>query len=545
MRNAVTRLLPSILLFLAVTFGASGETTGAQEAPVASGTWAQAKAGDWVEYAMADGPGLRLEVVEVKEGQVTYRHIIPRAGGEPLVRVHTRKPEEIRPVFSAAPGAAITRREASIEIAGQSLNCEVLSWTAGGGNETSKGEVWTSAQVPCGGLVKQVTDGKDTMWLTGFGRDSAKPEKPEPELRPDHPPKLVTREYGDAIALDVPARIKKEMEDQAVAITRLRVYFSEGSTQDGASLEFEDMHTEVPVIFAAFLGERCDKVLAYGDYSARPGRYVDLAFQIKTLPAKLAGMKVKVEHSHVQGDTETVLTAFDVPVPDAGDPWNDMRLRGARPGVNRYRLVVSYTNAQKETTTYRGFSHWVIVQAPPMFEFTHTATATATARKAGGTTLLQADVRWDASFVLHHGLKAQDCSLRVVKRGKRDLRLDGLSPEVRRVIEKERPSAGWHEVGRGPLINPGIPGLERTVVEESFVTLSFRHVLSLTAKALPLDDAWEYRFELMHSGMSEPLAVWEASAKLKIAAENEIDRARLGVNGSRLPAPLDVPLSRR
>lgn len=365
---------------------------------------------------------------------------------------------------------------------------------------------------------------------------------PRPEPKPEPEP-AAGRAYGDNLALDVPASVRKQMEDQAVAITRMRLYFNDAAAgADGVSLEFEDMRTEVPVIFAAFIGERCDRVLNYADYSARPGRHVDLAFHVKTLPRRLKGMKVQIEHAHIQGEAETSVATFDVPAPDEGEPWNDVRLRGARPGVNRYRMVVSYTGGNGQTTTYKGFSHLVLVQAPPMFEFTHTAHAAATSRKAGNARLIAADVRFDAAFLLHAGLNPADCSLRVVRRGKRDMRLDALSPEVRRVLEKERAPLGWHEVGRGPLAGAGIPGLETAKVEEGAVVLRFRHVLNASTTTLPLDEDWQYRFELLHKGLSEPMAVWECAVKLKVEKEADLATARLNVTGTALDKPLSVPI---
>jgi hypothetical protein len=256
-------------------------------------------------------------------------------------------------------------------------------------------------------------------------------------------------------------------------------------------------------------------------------------------------MKVQVEHSHVQGETETIVSTFDVPTPDEGDPWNDLRLRGARPGVNRYRLVVSYTNSAKETTTYKGFSHWVLVQAPPMTEFSHTAAASASVSKVGKSQLIAAEVRFDAAFMLHSGLKAEDCSLRVMRRGMRELNMEKLSPEVRRVLEKERAPLGWHEVGRGLLGKADIPGLDKVAVEEGMVAIKFRHVINASATTLPLKEEWEYRFELIHKGLAEPLATWGGSVKLKIESEADLASAKLHVTGTELPAPLAVGITRK
>jgi hypothetical protein len=222
-----------------------------------------------------------------------------------------------------------------------------------------------------------------------------------------------------------------------------------------------------------------------------------------------------------------------------------MRLHGSMPGVNRYRLVVSYTSAEKQTATHGGFSHWVMIQAPPMFEFTSTVNAAATSRKAGNRTLIGAQVRIDTAFKLHAGLKPEDCTLRVVRRGRRDLYMGNLAPDVRLVLEKERAPVGWHEVGRGPLKNPGITCIEKAKVEDSFVGVTFCHVMDISSATLPMAEDWDYRFELLHKDMLEPLESWEARIAFKLASEADLGRAKLRVRATGANGEVETPVTPR
>src|SRR5262245_51836990 len=121
------------------------------------------------------------------------------------------------------------------------------------------------------------------------------------------------------------------------------------------------MRTEVPVIFAAFDGKLSDQELSYDQWKARSGHGIDLTFTVKTIPGRLEGLEVSVEHLHLQGDKETQLSKFKAPDVEIGKPYS-VRLQGSQPGINRFRLRISYKDANGKVTEQEGFSHWVVVQ---------------------------------------------------------------------------------------------------------------------------------------------------------------------------------------
>jgi hypothetical protein len=228
-----------------------------------------------------------------------------------------------------------------------------------------------------------------------------------------------------------------------------------------------------------------------------------------------------------------------VTVPDAGEAWDALRLHDAKPGINRYTLVVSYTNSDGDSTTHRGFSHWVVVQAPPMFEFLNDVSAKATRTEAAGNTVLDAEVKMNGTFILHHGLDTKDCTLRITRRGSRELDLGKLPAELRRVIDKEAVPPGWQEVARAKL-GDGEDAQDLLDVEDSFVRVNWTHAFAASSAVLPVTDAWEYRFELLHRDSVAPLATWSANIDLSIAAAADLANAKLKVRATGLEKPLEV-----
>lgn len=518
-------------------------TGGAQAVDFAKGanTWAASKTGDWVEYRLSTGQTVRYEVISVAEAGVTYARVTRGTDGTEIARNETTRAANACPM-QGKPGAGARWETQPYAMAGQSLACLVASWVVDGSN----GAIWYHAEVPCGGIVKTTTDNTDSVWLTAYSRNGtvhtvqAPTPEPKPEPKPEPRQPKVADEYGAPLTMALPEKVRQEMLDQGVAITRMRVYFTEGNTEDGISVEYEGMRTEVPVIFAGFKAEECDREVPYDVWKTRDGHFVDLAMEIKTLPSVLTNMKVKVEHSHFNGDVETVLNTFDVVVPDQGDPWDSLRFRGSRPGVNRFTMLVSYTNSAGLTTAHRGFSHWVVVQAPPMFEFNHRAAVTATRAKAGETTLLSAEVRFDATFTLHQGLKPQDCSIRVSRKGERSLNLGKLSPAMRRLIQKEKTPPGWQELGRVAVNEGTLNGRPFCVVKDGALEIQFTHGLQASSETLPLGEHWEYRFELFHKESPVPLATWMGDVDLDIANADAINSATIKVNGSAIKKPIEA-----
>jgi hypothetical protein len=375
--------------------------------------------------------------------------------------------------------------------------------------------------------------------------ETPQPEQPQPveeapDTRPGPPTDRATLlDYGAPITLQVPSEVRAEIRDQAAAITRMRLYFEQDRRggDSGASLEFEGMVTEAPIIYAAFIGENSDRVLAYDDWLERQNHYVDLAFEIKTLPRRLRGFEVSIEHSHMQGTQEDVQARFEVNVPDADADWEPLRLPGALPGINRYRLMVTFTNREGQKTTHAGFSHWVLVNAPPTFTFGTEVSGEASRLEVAGMTALQAELAIETSFLLHHGLSPDACTLRISRRGRRDMNLDPLPGNLRRVVERDRPPSGWRDFGRCVLSDGKINGRQVVEVEDSFVTIRLGHALSATSQVLPLHEDWEYRFELRHRGKDDALAVWHVTVRVDINTPADLEQAAIEVRATGMEGP--------
>jgi len=179
-----------------------------------------------------------------------------------------------------------------------------------------------------------------------------------------------------------------------------------------------------------------------------------------------------------------------------------------------------------------------------MFEFACEPACTATWRKAGKLTVVEAFVALNSTFMLHSGFSTKDCEVRVMRRGSRDIKLTGLAPDVRRVVGEDTQAAGWQEVGR---VKPGASGgwLTASLDESGFVKVGCTHSLSVTSDVLPLNEAWEYRFELRHKSTREAIATWNMSVGLKINKPEEIARTKLTLTATGLEKALEVALTEK
>lgn len=532
------------LIALLLTVHAVAQDEAPEPAPLFQGggnTWAASKTGDSAVYRTADGGTVSYELTAISDSAELEIVVVYRdASGAETDRSSTTANAETAPMPAHPSPPAGGEGEWTTDeyvIADRKLACQVLSWT----EETAAGEKWFSPEVPCGGAVLIAVNGNELAWLIRFTRDGETVEmREEVEEAPAKPEPV--RGYGEPITLTLPESIRREMRDQGTAITRLRLYFEENDQERrGAALEFEGMYTEVPVIYAAFDPERCDKVLSFGDWLARDGRYVDLGFDVKTRPRQIKGLSVQIEHRHLKGEAETLITTYEIAPPEPGQPWDSLRLQGALPGINRYALVVSYTDAEGRTSKQRGFSHWVIVNTPPMFEFENRTTATATRTETADATLLNAEVMIRGHFELHRGLDPADCTLRVSRRGKREAALERLPLEVRRVVAKDAAAPGWQEVGRCDLADGMILGRRVVTVEDERIQIELGHGFAVSSKLLPAIDEWEYRFELIHRPSRATLAAWLTEVSTEIAGPQDIPNAKLRVTGTRLQEPIQTP----
>lgn len=142
-------------------------------------TWKTAEKGDTVEYAMSLGNKVKFEVIEIGEDKkIRYAHtMFDKEGKEQSRKELTKEWTGIRLMGTPSPKAQVTWRDDEHKIGAVTLKCKVAQWSV----ESIKNEIWYSAAVPCGGIVKQFSDGKDTVWLSSFktskasGSDTGKP----------------------------------------------------------------------------------------------------------------------------------------------------------------------------------------------------------------------------------------------------------------------------------------------------------------------------------------------------------------------------------
>lgn len=167
-------------------------------------TWAESKKGDYVEYSYSSGISKRYEVTAVNGDEVTVKIVLTSidALGRPA------EPIEYKPITSkwnkielvggwVAKGATWDTKR--VRASSGEINCDVASWRFDG---TNFGLTY-SKSIPCGGVVSASTNGKETIWLSTWGRDGK--EAGRIEKGGNRP---VAPEVGMAVTVDPFARWK-------------------------------------------------------------------------------------------------------------------------------------------------------------------------------------------------------------------------------------------------------------------------------------------------------------------------------------------------
>ena len=184
------------LLFVVALFAIHDTTVHAapEEGDWASGwnTWKTAAEGDWIQYSISGIVGSRQEVTKVAGDNVTYTHkTLDKDGNVTSSNEFTRRWDKIK-VQSKLPygdDMLVTWTEVEVEIGGKKVTCDVASWNQGKGADAAATEVYYSKDVPCGGIVKTVTNGNAIAWVTAFkkaGGDAIK-EGPKEEVKSELP----------------------------------------------------------------------------------------------------------------------------------------------------------------------------------------------------------------------------------------------------------------------------------------------------------------------------------------------------------------------
>ncbi|MCA8915868.1 MAG: hypothetical protein KDB90_10695 [Planctomycetes bacterium] len=144
-------------------------------------TWEDAEKGDWAEYSLGGGITFKDEVTRVNAGKITYTHTLFANGKQTGQQEKTRDWMSIKIQVRMPYGKEkeVEWTEETLTLGEVELSCDKAKWTIG----QATTEAYFCKDVPCGGVVKQVTNGKDIVWLTGFHSDKkgdGKTDKPDP-----------------------------------------------------------------------------------------------------------------------------------------------------------------------------------------------------------------------------------------------------------------------------------------------------------------------------------------------------------------------------
>ncbi|MCB9932765.1 MAG: hypothetical protein H6841_05005 [Planctomycetes bacterium] len=141
-------------------------------------TWATVKKGDWAEYAMEGGIKVRYEAVKVDGKKVTYKHATYAKGELTSEKELTKSWESIKLQSKLPYGkdVVIAWSVQDLELSGVPLKCDVAEWTIG----EASSAIYFCKDVPCGGVVKTVTNGRDIVWLCGFFKEGGTEVKADP-----------------------------------------------------------------------------------------------------------------------------------------------------------------------------------------------------------------------------------------------------------------------------------------------------------------------------------------------------------------------------
>ncbi|MCZ7605001.1 MAG: hypothetical protein M5U25_02800 [Planctomycetota bacterium] len=151
-------------------------------------TWATAQKGDWAEYSMEGGNKVRWDVVKVDGKNVTYKRSTFAKDQLTSEQELTKAWNSIKLQSKLPYGKDATNTKWSqqdLVLSGVTLKCDVADWAIG----EAASSIYFCKDVPCGGVVKTTTNGKDVVWLSAFQKAGAGEVKsdPQPEVKSQMP----------------------------------------------------------------------------------------------------------------------------------------------------------------------------------------------------------------------------------------------------------------------------------------------------------------------------------------------------------------------
>lgn len=177
----LTRAAALCLLLALLAWQQSPVSAEAKEGEWAKGwnTWATAQKGDWAEYSMDGGIKVRWEVLKVDGKNITYKRSTYAKDKLTSEQEQTKAWNAIKLQSRLPYGKDATNTkwsEQTMTLSGVELKCDVADWAIG----ESASAVYFCKDVPCGGVVKTTTNGKDSVWLSAFQKAGAGEVKSDP-----------------------------------------------------------------------------------------------------------------------------------------------------------------------------------------------------------------------------------------------------------------------------------------------------------------------------------------------------------------------------
>jgi hypothetical protein len=204
-------------------------------------TWKTAAKGDWAEYSSgSSGNKVRWEVLDAKGGKVKYsRKTFNDKGVEVMGEEKEKDWTGIKLTYKLPYNVKIDWTEEELDLSGTKLKCNVATYKSG---ETMNA-LYYCKDVPCGGFVQIMLNGKATNWLSSFqkaGGEAVKetPREPEPEVKSELPRFYATPGNSMLFKITVPGTDARYKLREVLSVTVTETaYFEIQCDENGTPLE--------------------------------------------------------------------------------------------------------------------------------------------------------------------------------------------------------------------------------------------------------------------------------------------------------------------
>jgi hypothetical protein len=175
----ISALLIALALIAYAPAQAASDTEGDWEGGWTS--WKNAAKGDWAEYSSQSGYKVRWEVLDVTAGKIKYSwKTFDDKGTETQNKEKSADWTGIKLTYKLPYKTTVKWTVEELDLSGTKLTCDVATYTKG----ESTDQLFYCKDVPCGGFVKVIMNGKETNWLSAFGTAASGDVKRDPKDEP-------------------------------------------------------------------------------------------------------------------------------------------------------------------------------------------------------------------------------------------------------------------------------------------------------------------------------------------------------------------------